>query len=48
MAQAWKLAASSLGGYTIPALERLMAPWRDHPIQLRDMDQGACGTARQL
>lgn len=36
--QAWKLAEPlALAGIDIPTLERLMAPWRDNPTQLRDM-----------
>ncbi|MBE9111009.1 cyclic nucleotide-binding domain-containing protein [Nodosilinea sp. LEGE 07298] len=38
VAQAWKLAEPlALAGIDIPTLERLIAPWRDNPTQLRDM-----------
>jgi signal transduction histidine kinase len=36
--EAWKLAEPlALAGIDIPTLERLVAPWRDNPTQLRDM-----------
>ncbi|MEA5448300.1 ATP-binding protein [Leptolyngbya sp. CCNP1308] len=38
VAQAWKLAEPlALAGIDIPTLEKLTAPWRDNPTQLRDM-----------
>ena len=38
VAAAWKLAEPlALAGITIPTLEKLVAPWRDNPTQLRDM-----------
>ncbi len=38
VAKAWELAEPlALAGIDIPTLEKLMAPWRDNPTQLRDM-----------